>query len=202
MGKDSGSASDNFMWFPQPGARISEKGAGSQIAGETTDNFFKTKGAFEVSNFKFKAQGDQAEKKDTGIYAGKAKFESCEVNKVVDCASTSLYKACCQATIFPSIMLAVRYAGGDQLVFLQYIFRFNQILGISWDGGSGEERPREVITFSFKAMGMQYIPQKPGGKQGVPLYWSWNTAAQTSEDLTISGIDAPPDFLVGTPKAP
>jgi len=200
MGNDSGTASDNFMWFPQPGARISEKGGGSQIAGESTDSYFKTKGAFEVSNFKFKVDGEEAIEAKKGVYSGKPKFGAFEVTKVVDSASVPLYKACSMATIFPSIMLAVRKAGGDQLIYLQYIFRFNQVTGVSWDGGSGEERPKETVTFIFKAMGMQYIPQSAGGKAGTPQYWSWNTAVQTSESLDISGIDAAPDFLSGTPK--
>src|SRR5579863_668976 len=111
--------SDNFMWFPQE--------SGTQIVGETNDNYFNKKGAFELSHFKFDIHGDEATEEKGATNAGKAKFGTMVVDKVVDTASVPLYKACCRATIFPSIMLAVRKAGGSSLIFLQYIFRYNQI---------------------------------------------------------------------------
>ena len=185
--------SDNFMWFPQDG--------GSQIQGETTDSYFSKKGAFELTNFKFDVTGDEAtEAKGSGASSGKAKFGQFVVTKVVDTASVQLYKACCQATIFPSIMLAVRKPGGSNLLYLQYIFRYNQVVGVDWSGGSGTERPTEEITFSFKAMGVQYIPQMPDGREGTKQQWSWNTANQGSPGLNISGIEGPPSFLSGTGK--
>jgi type VI protein secretion system component Hcp len=185
--------SDNFMWFPQD--------SGSQIQGETTDLYFANKGAFELSSFTFNLSGNEAtEAKTAGTASGKAKFGSFTVEKVVDSASVPLYKACCQATVFPSIMLAVRKAGGDQLIFMQYIFRYNQLTGVTWNGGSGSERPKETIVFTFKAMGVQYIPQLASGREGTKQQWSWNTTNQGAPGLTISGIEAPPDFLAGTPK--
>lgn len=182
--------SDNFMWFPQD--------SGSQISGETTDYFFSTKGAFEVSRFRFNIEGEEAtEQKSAGAASGKAKFGSFTVEKWVDSASIPLYKACCQATIFPSIMLAVRMSGGNNLIYLQYVFRYNQITGVDWEGGSGEDRPTESVTFIFKAMGMQYIPQTAAGGEGTKQYWSWNTANQGSPGLNIQGIDPAPPFLPG-----
>jgi type VI protein secretion system component Hcp len=186
-------ASDNFMWFPQDG--------GSQIQGETTDQKFAKKGAFELSSFKFSLRSDETtEAKTATTSSGKAKFGSFTVTKKVDSASVPLYKACCQATIFPSIMLAVRMAGGSNLLYLQYIFRYNQVVGVEWDGGSEEDRAKETVTFIFKAMGVQYIPQMADGREGTKQQWSWNTANQGSPGLIISGIENPPEFLTGTGK--
>jgi len=185
--------SDNFMWFPQD--------AGSQITGETNDQYFAHLGACELSSFSFNISGDEAtEAKSAGTASGKAKFGSFTVEKTVDSASVPLYKACCQATVFPSIMLAIRKAGGDKLMFMQYIFRYNQVTGVTWGGGSGTERPKETITFIFKAMGVQYIPQLPDGREGTKQQWSWNTANQGSPGLNITGIEGPPAFLSGTGK--
>ncbi|MEI9970652.1 MAG: type VI secretion system tube protein Hcp [Ignavibacteriota bacterium] len=78
------------------------------------------KGAFELSSFKFNIAGEEAtEARSAGASSGKAKFGSFTVDKVIDTASVPLYKACCQATIFPSIMLAVRKSGGSNLIYLQ-----------------------------------------------------------------------------------
>ncbi len=186
--------SDNFMWFPSD--------SGSPISGETTDAYFSKKGAFELTNFRFNISGDETtEARSAGTSAGKAKFGSFTVDKTVDSASIPLYKACCLATIFPSIMLAVRKAGGSNLLYLQYIFRYNQVIGVDWAGGSGQERPTESITFIFKAMGVQYIPQMPDGREGAKQQWSWNTSDQGSPSLIIKGIDGPPSFLSGTGKS-
>lgn len=185
--------SDNFMWFPQDGV--------SQVQGETSDVFFSQIGAFEVSNFKFEVKGDESTEQKGAKNSGKAKFGNFTITKVVDTASVPLYKALCRATIYPSIMLAVRKAGGSHLLFMQYIFRYNQVLGVNWEGGSGQERPSESITFSFKAMGVQYIPQSSDGREGTKQTWSWNTSDQGSASLEVDGLDGPPPkFLTGTGK--
>jgi type VI protein secretion system component Hcp len=185
--------SDNFMWFPQD--------SGSLIQGETNDAYFSKKGASELSHFSFSISGDEAtEARSAGAASGKAKFGSFTVDKVVDTSSVPLYKACCQATIFPSIMLAVRKSGGSNLIYMQYIFRYNQVTGVTWSGGSGQERPTESITFIFKAMGVQYIPQGADGREGTKQQWSWNTSDQGTPTLDIKGIEGPPKFLSGTGK--
>jgi len=184
--------SDNFMWFPQE--------SGSQIVGETHDQYFNKKGAFEVSKFGFDIKGEEATEEAGPGNSGKAKFGTFTVDKFVDTASVPLYKACCRATIFPSIMLAVRKSGGSSLLFMQYIFRYNQIVGVKWDGGSGDERPKETLTIIFKAMGVQYIPQNADGTEGTRQNWSWNTSDQGSASLIIDGIEAPPKFLSGSGK--
>ena len=184
--------SDNFMWFPQE--------SGSQIQGESTDQYFLNKGAFELTTFRFDITNDESTEESGGANAGKAKFGKFTINKWVDTASVPLYKACCKATIFPSIMLAVRKAGGSNLLFMQYIFRYNQILEINWEGGNGQERPRETITISFKAMGVQYIPQLADGRPGTPQQWSWNTTNQGTSSLEVTGIESAPKFLIGTNK--
>jgi len=184
--------SDNFMWFPQE--------SGSQILGETNDQYFAKWGAFELAKFKFDIKGDEATEQEGAGNSGKAKFGTFTVDKVVDSASVPLYKALCRATIFPSIMLAVRKAGGSNLLFMQYIFRYNQVVAVNWEGGSGDERQRETVTFIFKAMGVQYIPQTPDGREGTKQYWSWNTADQGCSSLEIEGIEKPPKFLSGTGK--
>jgi type VI secretion system secreted protein Hcp len=197
MGKDV-AASDNFIWFPSEG--------GIQVKGETWDKYFVKKGAFEVFTYKFTVTGEETTSDaDVGVSSasGKGKFGTFTFTKYVDTASIPLYRACCKGTKFPTIMLATRKAGGSALIFWQHIFRYNQITGVEWSGGSGEERPQETITFIFKAMGVQYIPQGPDGREGVKQYFAWNISDQGSSSLDIkdkSGnyIEKAPDYLAGT----
>jgi type VI protein secretion system component Hcp len=183
---------DNFMWFPEK--------SGSQIHGETTDDWFSKKKAFELINFSFNMTAAEATegKGAAGSSAGKAKFGAFTIDKAVDSASVPLYKACSMGTVFPTIMLAIRKVGGSPLLYLQYIFRYNQVTGITWNGGSGTERPKETLTFSFKAMGVQYIQQMADGREGNKQQWSWNTSDQGGCTLDIKGIEPAPNFLSGS----
>jgi type VI secretion system secreted protein Hcp len=186
---------DNFMWFP-------EKSGGTKVEGETSDTFFAHKKAFELRSFQFTMDNqDAVDSGSKGSVAGRAKFQEFEIEKDVDSASVPLYKACSLGTLIPTVMLAVRKAGGSSLLYLQYIFRYVHVTGITWTGGSGEGRATEKMTLSFKAMGFQYIAQAADGGVGRKQAWSWNTATQNdkqgSPSLEIAGIESAPDFLPG-----
>jgi type VI protein secretion system component Hcp len=142
------------------------------------------------------ASDSETEQKD----AGDLKFENLEFEKYVDSASAPLYRACSEGTPIPTIMMAIRKAGGDPLRYLQYIFRDNRVTKISWKGGG--DRARESFTISFKAMGMQYIQQKSDGSQEKPKSWSWNVVALGEEgkgaaSLNFGRLPAAPEFLPG-----
>jgi type VI protein secretion system component Hcp len=176
--------SDNFMWFPER--------AGAKIEGETQDAFFATKKAFEISRFTFKLENEEEEER-------KGKFGEFEIDKEVDNSSMALYKACSMGTLIPTICLAIRKAGGNDLVYLQFIFRYAKVTGITWSGGAGQESAKETMTFSFKAMGAQYVSQNPDGSPGKKKAWSWTSATQEGkkgEPTMDVGLTEPvPDFL-------
>lgn len=185
---------DNFMWFPEGGARP---------MGETTDSWFAAKKAFEVWDFKFNMSNSESTEASSGSLggkgggSGKAKFGEFSISKAVDAASVPLYKACSLGTRFATVLLAIRKAGGSHLLYMQFIFRDCQVTGITWNGGEGDDSPTEDMTFAFKAMGFQYIPQDPDGHSGIPLSWSWNTAVDQGT-LEMKGLPAAPNFLPGT----
>jgi type VI secretion system secreted protein Hcp len=180
-------SSDNFMWLPGQ----------NDVVGETTDSQFSQRDAFEVMSFSFNMTCSESTDGSGGVgaNAGKAKFNTVTIEKVVDSASAALYKACSQGAIFPSIMMGIRKAGGDPILYLQYIFRYNQVTGISWAGGSGTERVKETLTISFKAMGMQYVQMTSAGKPMPGKSWYWNTVNQGVATLDITGIPGAPKFL-------
>jgi type VI protein secretion system component Hcp len=183
---------DNFMWIPE--------GGGVAIEGESSDTYFKSVKAFEVSNFSFTIKNDDPTVGTGKIVslAGKGKFQECQIDKLMDSASVPLYKACSLGTMIPTLMLAVRKAsGGGGLLYVQYIFRYNQVTGITWGGGTGSEGATEKVSFSFKAMGVQYIAQLQDGRQGKRQAWSWSTAKQ-EEGVGSPSLDLGPDY----PQAP
>lgn len=185
---------DNFMWFPE---KALQPNSGVVVKGDTTDERFWQRDAFEIKTFGFEIECEESTEGKKA--AGKGKFKKFIIDKVIDSASVPLYKACSLGAIFPTVMLAVRKSGGSPLLYLQYIFRYCQITGITWSGGSGDKLPEEKATLSFKAMGMQYIPQKPDGTEGVKNSWVWNIEDQGSCSLKIKGIDGPdPQYLPGS----
>ena len=194
-------AADNFLWFPDPakgGLLAAANAKASQPEGETTDKWFKDMKALEVSNVSFGlGQAQTAGSSSTGAGAGKAKFEEFSLDKGVDLASVPLYLACTAGAHFPSVMLACRKAGGENLVYLQYIFRMVFVTSISWQGGGGEEAPRESIKFKFGAMGIQYIQQSADGTEGTnKMIGYWNTTTNRP-DLVVPGLDKVPELHQG-----
>lgn len=187
---------DNFMWIPEQG--------GIKVKGETSDSYFSKLGAFELNSFKFLMDNKEAvdSPSKTSSAAGKAKFQDFTVRKRMDTASVPLYKLCSQGTMIPTVMLASRKAaGGHGLLYMQYIFRYCFVTGITWEGGKGEDAAGEDLVFSFKAMGFQYISQKADGSPGTRQAWSWNTATQDDKPgapgLDIEGLEKAPDFSAG-----
>jgi len=190
-------AADNFLWFPAAATGGLLTGKASQPEGETKDTWFAKKKALEVLSLSFGVtQAETSGSASTGAGAGKAKFDEFSVEKAVDLSSVPLYNACTAGAHFPSVMLAVRKAGGSNLLYIQYIFRMVFITGINWSGGGGEEAPRETIKFKFGAMGIQYIQQKADGSEGTKMQGLWNTVTN-KPSLDVPGLSGPPSFLLG-----
>lgn len=191
-------AADNFLWFPSAATGGLLTGKSSQPQGETTDAWFSKRKAFECLSFSFGvAQAETSGSASTGAGAGKAKFEEFSIEKAVDLASVPIYNACTAGAHFPSVMLAIRKAGGSNLLYLQYIFRMVFVTGINWSGGGGEEAPRETIKFKFGAMGIQYIQQKADGTEGTKIQGLWSTTTN-KPTLDVPGLSAAPPFLIGS----
>ena len=188
-------ACDNFLWFPAAatGGLLNE--AATKPQGESQDKWFNSKGAFECLQFGFGvAQPDTTGSASGGASAGKAKFEEFTIEKFVDLASVPLYSACCAGAHFPSVCLAIRKAGGSNLLYLQYIFRMVFVTGINWSGGGGEEAPKESIKFKFGAMGIQYVKQLSTGGPGTPIQVMWSQITN-KPTLEVPSLGGAPQFL-------
>lgn len=190
---------DNFVWFPDSAkGGLLVQGA-DKPQGESKDKWFGVaagKGAFECKSVAFGVEMAQTSGSATsGSAAGKAKFNPFKIEKDVDTASCPLFTACVGGAHFPTLMLAVRKTGGTNLVYLQYIFRQVFVTEITWDGGGGEENPKESITFFYGALGMQYIQQKADGTAGTTQQGRWSAITnKTTLDIPLATGTAP-DFI-------
>jgi type VI protein secretion system component Hcp len=188
-------AADNFLWFPEAATGGLLTGKSSQPEGESTDKWFSKMKAVELKSIAFGvAQSETTGSGSSGAAAGKAKFEEFTIEKDVDLASVPLYVACCAGAHFPTVMLAIRKAGGQNLIYVQYIFRRVFVTGCNWAGGGGEEAPKETIKFRYGAMGIQYVKQLSTGLGDKPIQALWS-AVNNKPTLDVQGLGAAPQFI-------
>src|SRR5580658_9013453 len=117
--------SDNFMWFPEAAkGGLMKANTATQPKGETSDKWFKKYNAFELKEFGFGVkQSETTGSGSTGAGAGKVEFEEFNVKKSVDLGTVPLYSACAAGAHFPTVMIAIRKAGGAGLIYVQFMFR-------------------------------------------------------------------------------
>jgi len=183
------------MWFTDAakGGQLSE--AATKPQGESADKFFSTKGAFEVRSVSFDAEMPQTVSSgQSGAGAGKVKFGSIKITRDCDLASAPLFTALCAGAHFPTLMLACRKAGGQQLIHVQYIFRMVFVTKIDYSGGGGEANPTENIEFVYGAMGIQYARQKPTGDADTPITAAWSVI-NNKPTLEVAGLSGSPTYL-------
>jgi type VI protein secretion system component Hcp len=94
-------------------------------------------------------------------------------------------------------MLAIRKSGGSNLLYLQYAFCMVFVTNIQWSGGGGDAHPREMVSFKFGSMGIQYISQKADGTEGTKMQGLWS-ATLNQPKLDVPDLAAPPSFLDGS----
>jgi len=109
-------------------------------------------------------------------------------------ASVPLYQACCAGAHYPTVGLAIRKAGGENLIYAQYIFRQVFVTSINWNGGQGEEAPKETVKFKYGAMGIQYVRQLATGLAGTPIQALWSNITNKPE-LVVPGLAGSPKFV-------
>jgi len=190
------SLADNFMWFPPK-----HPSDPPEIEGETRDEFFRQKRAFEVLSFRFSVSLSDRSATSSGDGGGGANavvapvaFDTFTITKVMDAASPMLYQVMCQhapsqqspdPTRIPAAMMAMRKPGGEFLLYLQFYFKELVITDLEWEGGGGDTPPTETVTFAFNAMGVQY--RKQASKGGIAGRTSWGWDIPGNKALTGAG---------------
>ena len=163
-------AYDAFMWIT---------GGDPNPKGETNDDKFKPKGAFELYSFSWGASNPVTIGSATsGAGAGKVSISSFNVMKKTDKASPVLFLACCKGSHYPKADVVLRKSGGAAIEYLTYTFTEVFIESIQWSGSSGgDDVPSESVSFAFGKCEIKYYPQDEKGGLGtaVPATWDLRT---------------------------
>jgi len=138
-----------------------------QVKGETSDDFFAKKKAFEITEFSFDIENPATIGSATGgAGGGKTKFNEFTIKKKTDSASPLFFKNCCSGCHYKTAVISVRKAGSAMdstgEPFLSYEFQWTFTTKIEWSG-PGDEGPEETIVFSYSVLGIKYRRQGADG---------------------------------------
>lgn len=142
--------------------------------GESTDSTYSK--WIALNSFSFGASNPSDIGSATpGSGAGKVQLSSFQVEKKADNSSPDLFLACCQGNHFDTATVVMRKAGGGQNVYLQYDFKEVYIDTVQAQGATAtDDRPTEIVTFSFAQVKITYTPQESGGGKGTPNVKGWD----------------------------
>jgi type VI protein secretion system component Hcp len=141
--------------------------ADQQVKGETIDDFFAKKKAFEIKEFSFDIENPATVGSATGgAGGGKTKFNEFTIKKTTDSASPLFFKNACAGAHYKNAVIAVRKSGAETssagAPFLCYEFQWVFATKIEWSG-PGDEGPEESITFAYAVLGIKYRRQAADG---------------------------------------
>ncbi len=166
-------AFDAFLVFTGGG-----EGA-TDIKGETQDDEFKDKKAFEISEFNFDIENTlNIGSASGGAGAGKVQFNEFNVKKRTDTASHVLFLNCCTGGHFNDVYLVLRRSGGAKdasgLNYLKFSFKLVAVKKIAWSGTTGDDVCEEEVTFEYGAIKIEYRPQNEKGGLEVAKTAHWS----------------------------
>ncbi len=146
--------------------------------GETQDDFFKTRNAFEIKEFSFDIENTATlSSATTGAGGGKVKFNEFTIKKPTDSASSLFFRNCCSGLHYKTAIIAIRKSGADTETagkpFLQFAFGLVFTTKIEWSG-PGDEGPEEGITFAFGTLGICYFKQEEDGSLTQKRMVGWD----------------------------
>lgn len=162
----------------------------AKLPGETQDDEYAKKSAFEVLSFELGAENTiNIGSISGGGGAGKATFKEFTITKKTDTASTELFKACVTGKHFTDMFIDLRRSGASESssggVFMKFEFRLVMVQDISWSGSDGDDICEETVILQYGAIKIQYFKQdKKGAMASSPsgeALWSRVKNAATIE---------------------
>jgi len=131
---------------------------------------------FEVEDYSFEIQqtlniGVQS----GGSGAGKVTFNPFSITRKIDKASPVLFQMACSGTAFQTVVLILRKSAGGSsagVAFLKFTFKLVAVKTIAY--AKSDESPKEVVTFEYGGLVIEYWPQKADGSLGPKVVDGWN----------------------------
>ncbi len=140
----------------------------SKVPGETQDEGFKDKKAFELISFSMGAENNiNIGSSSGGGGAGKATFKEFSFTKKTDLGSPGLFQQLTVGRHFEEAIVELRRSGGSTdksgATFMKFSFKHVMVQDIEWSGSDGDDICEESVTLQYGAMKVEYIPQKADG---------------------------------------
>jgi type VI secretion system secreted protein Hcp len=151
------------------------------VKGESQVKGFENK--IDIFSMSFGASNPSQASTGSGSGAGKVSLSSVSIQKVVDAASPTLFRACCSGQHFDTGKITIREAGGDAAVEYMVI-ELKQVFvdSVSWGSASGGEKPSESLSLSAVELTITYTSQtaKGSGQKGESAGWNVKTNTKTA----------------------
>jgi type VI secretion system secreted protein Hcp len=182
-----------YMWFQNYDGTYLDSESQVDFSGgsqSSSVNFPPNGNIFAVDDYSFDiAQilniGSQA----SGTGAGKVTFNPLSITRKTDRASPVLYQMACAGTAFESVVLVLcKSAGGtvSTLTFEKFTFKLVGIKSVAW--AYDAESPKEVVTFEYGGLVIEYWIQKADGSLGAKVLGGWNVVKNVLDHDPSSAI--------------
>lgn len=152
-----------------------------EMMGETQDQDYADKKAFEILSFELGAENTLNIGSVTGGGgAGKATFKEFTVTKKTDTSSPQLFEALATGLHFDNMTIDLRRSGATTKtqrsggVFMKFEMFLVMVQDISWSGSDGDDVCEETVIFQFGAIKITYTPQDKQGKDGTKVQTMWS----------------------------
>jgi type VI secretion system secreted protein Hcp len=148
----------------------------ASITGESIDKGGHA-GTIQVQSFSFGAELPVSVEMNTGLGAGKVKFNEFNFKVPSSLASASYFKNMYMGTHIPTATLYLRKAGGGSGSTGQkdyMIFSYKELMISKYAIDGGAEDPVEDISFAYTGLYFVYNQQKQDGSFGDKRMAGWN----------------------------
>jgi type VI secretion system secreted protein Hcp len=105
-----------------------------------------------------------------------------------DKASPKLFLACARGERIKEVIVQFNARTRDKATYLEYKLSDVIVSSVKPGGAAegGETMPLEEVSFNFRKIELQYVPQNPDGSLGTPIKAVWDTspAGETASPFT------------------
>lgn len=143
-----------------------------KVAGESTDAQFS--GQIDVVGWNWGLTQAGSAGSGTGSGTGKVNIADITVTKFVDKSTPALMAACCAGTAYGPVVLSMRKAGNNPLVYMVLTLGNVTISSQTHATSSADDRQTETVGLHFGTVQMQYTPQNADGSGGAAITTTWN----------------------------
>lgn len=144
---------DAYMYFEPTGP----------VKGSVTEEVYKGKNAFQLTNFTVKGTNATNVGSATGGGggAGKVKMERLECEKFTDASTVGLVKAMIKGHHFDKAIIELRSNG---VVYLSYTF-YMVLVSEASTNQAGDDEGKDTLVFDWGAMEVKYFGQNEKGER-------------------------------------